>query len=134
MNSREYRFVVVRDANTRKKLADALPYCKYAADPTAVVIVVVANLTAEIAAGTWPQNCAGASLSLVLGATTQGVGATWTAVHPDEDRKKSVAAILGIPKGFEPFSAVVFGYPPVDDPLVIRPSRFEPSFVHTDHW
>jgi len=134
MNSHEWRFIVVRDAETRKKLADALPYCKYAADPTAVVIVVAAELAKEIAPGHWPQNCAAASLSMLVGATSLGVGSTWTSLHPYEDRKKNVAAILNIPDGIEPFSCIVFGYPPADKPLEIRPSRFDPKYVHTEHW
>jgi len=134
MNSREWRFIVVRNIVTRRKFAQVLPYCKYCGDPTATVIVVAAELAKEKAPGHWPQNCAAAALSMLLGATSLGVGSTWTSLHPYEDRKKNVASILSIPEGIEPFACIVFGYPPPDQPLVIRPSRFEPNYVHFEEW
>jgi len=134
MNSREWRFITVRDPTTRAMLAEALPYCKFATDPSAVVIVVAAELAAEKDPGNWPANCAAASLSMLVGATSLGVGSTWTGLYPHEDRMQKVSTILGIPDGIEPFSCVVFGYPPPDQPLEIRPSRFEPKFVHSEHW
>ena len=85
MNSREWRYIVVRDQTTRQQIADSLPYCKYCGDPTAVLIIVVAELAAEKAPGHWPQNCAAASMSMLLGATTLGVGSTWTSLHPYDD-------------------------------------------------
>ena len=55
-------------------------------------------------------------------------------VHCFKQRKQKVATILGIPEGIEPFACVVFGYPPPDQPLEKRPSRYEPKYVHTEHW
>jgi len=133
-NAREYRFVVVTDQGTRQKLADSLPSCKFVASPTAVAIAVVADVSKEICKNMWPQNCAAASLSMLEGATTLGIGSTWCGVHPNDDRKKHVASILEIPDGIEPFSLVVFGYPPPDDPLRKRESRYNSTFVHIGQW
>ena len=51
-----------------------------------------------------------------------------------KQRAKNVGAVAGVPKGVEPFALVVFGYPPKDKPLVVRPSRFDPSLVHDEAW
>ena len=121
----------------------------------AVAIVVVSDLSKEICKGMWLQNAAAASQSMLLGATTLGIGSTWCALHPYDNVcisfhcisfflsftfvcflqfKAAAAEVLGIPEGIEPFSVVVFGYPPPDDPLRKRESRYNSTFVHVGHW
>jgi len=133
-NAREYRFIVVRDIQTRMRLAQNLTMCKFISKPTAVAVIVVADLSKEICKGMWIQNCAAASQSMLLGATTLGIGSTWCAIHPYDSFIAAAHEILGIPEGIEPFSAVVFGYPPPDQPLVRRESRYNSTFIHVGHW
>jgi len=133
-NAREYRYIVVRDQETRLKLAEGLSFCQFIAKPTAVAIIVVADLSKEICKNMWPQNCAATSLSMLEGATTLGIGSTWCAIYPYDNFKKHVASVLEIPDGIEPFSAVVFGYPPPDDPLRKRESRYNSTFIHVGKW
>lgn len=85
VNSREWHFVVVRDAATRAQLAGAVPYCRFAAEPTAVCVVVCAELAKEKAPGHWPQDCGAAVQTMLIAAAALGVGSTWTSLHPFED-------------------------------------------------
>ena len=85
VNSREWHFVVVRDATRRAKLAGAVPYCKFAAEPTAVCVVVCAELAKEKAPGHWPQDCGAAVQTMLVAAASLGIGSTWTSIHPFED-------------------------------------------------
>ena len=85
VNSREYRFIVVRDPETRKKFSECLPYCKFSAEPTAVCVVVCAELAKEHAPGHWPQDCGAAVHAMLIGAASLGIGATWTSLHPFEE-------------------------------------------------
>lgn len=161
VNSREWHFVVVRDAATRERLAGAVPYCRFAAEPTAVCVVVCAELAKEKAPGHWPQDCGAAVQTMLIAAAALGVGSTWTSLHPFEDvcaslfpspfsvfdsqlpspfistltqRAKNVGSVLGVPEGVEPFALVVFGYPPADKPLERRPSRFDAALLHNEKW
>lgn len=85
VNSREWHFVVVRDAAMRARLAGSVPYCKFAAEPTAVCVVVCAELAKEKAPGHWPQDCGAAVQTMLIAAAALGVGSTWTSLHPFED-------------------------------------------------
>ena len=85
VNSREWRFVVVRDQETRTKISQALPYCKFSAEPTATCICVCAEVAKEHAPGHWPQDCGAACHAMLIGAAAQGVGSTWTSLLPFEE-------------------------------------------------
>lgn len=130
-NQRTWQFVVIRNEEMRKKIAEIHGYAKMALEAP-VVIVVCGDLSLEQKCkGFWPQDCSAATENLLLRATELGLGSVWCGIYPDEERMKKFSELLGLPEHVKPFSLVCIGYPaetpePVD--------RFEPEKIHYEKW
>jgi nitroreductase len=135
-NSQCWRFVVVRQADTRSRLAEALASVSdrpnraiEAIRQAPVVIVACAELgrsgytTPELRKpvtdkGDWYMfDTALAMQNLTLAAHSLGLGT----VHVGAFDAKKVAEILGVPEGFCVVSLTPLGYPDEEPPL--RPRR-----------
>ena len=88
-NSKPWEFVVIRDAETRRKLAEAHPYCK-ANDVPMVIAVCGFPALSEF----WQQDCGAATQNILLTATDLGYGTCWCGVYPT-DRADKIKAIAG---------------------------------------
>ena len=129
-NQQCWRFVVVRDAQTRARLAEATPYgAPMGRAPLG--IVVLADTSAESFPGNWANDCAAAVENLLLAAHATGLGAVWLGVHPGDDREQAVAEIVGAPEGLRPFCMIAVGHPEAPGPEV---DRYHPEWVCVDHW
>ncbi len=127
-NQQPWRFVVVRDAEQRARLAEATHY----ASPfgrAALGIVVLGDTRGNKAPGYWVQDCAAAVENLLLAAQAIGLGAVWIGVHPTEANVGNVASIVGTPEGVVPFCMIAVGVPAAPGPVV---DRFKPEFVHAE--
>lgn len=82
----------------------------------------------------WLVDTAMATMLLLLGATAEGLGALFFALHGD------VAALLahfGVPDGWEPIGAVALGWPAPDQrpsPSAMRGRRKLSDIVHRGAW
>ena len=129
-NQQPWRFVVVRDAAIRGKLAEATPY----ASPVGrapVGIVVLGDTRDNKHPGFWVQDCAAAVENLLLATHAIGLGAVWIGVHPNEERASAVAAIVGAPDGVVPLCMIAVGVPAAAGPRV---DRYRPEFVFAEGW
>jgi nitroreductase len=129
-NQQCWRFVVVRDAETRARLAAATPYGA-PMGRGAVGIVVLADTTAETFPGNWANDCAAAVENLLLAAHATGLGAVWLGVHPGDERERAVAEIVESPQWLRPFCMVAVGYPEALGPEV---DRYRVEHVRVDRW
>jgi predicted RNA-binding protein len=75
---RPWDFVVVRDPERRRRLADTHEWSRMCADAP-VVIVVVGD---PAASDHWMQDCSAATENLLLTATSLDLGAVWVGVSP----------------------------------------------------
>lgn len=116
VNRQPWEFMVVDDPSTLKRLADALPYAKMAAEaPVAIVICGNKDRFLEGVDGVlWEQDLSAASENLLLAAHAIGLGGVWTCLYPHRDRMASVKAILDLPDSFVPFNLIPVGYPLAD--------------------
>lgn len=129
-NQQPWRFVVVRDAELKRALADCSPYASML--PSASVgIVVCGDRSVERHAGFWVQDCAAATENLLLAAHALGLGAVWLGFHPVAERERCAAALLKLPESVVPLAVVPVGWPAEPLPPV---DRFDPTFVHRDLW
>ncbi len=111
-NVQPWRFVVVRDARLRERLAEAaLGQSFVAAAP--VVIVVCADLAAHAASYGRRgvelyavQDTAAATQNLLLCATALGLGACWVGAFREEE----VARALRLARDIRPLALVPVGY------------------------
>jgi len=130
MNQQPWRFVVVRDAEMRAKLAEISPY----AGPVAranLAIAVLAHPTSEKAGDRWAMDCAAATENLLLAAHASGLGTCWIGVHPEPDREAAVADLLGVPSDMRVLCLVAVGVPEGAGADV---DRYNPEFVHAERW
>ena len=130
MNVQPWRFVVVRDQDTKKKLA--VGFNKMIAKAP-VVIVVCGKTTGKMGGENhnWTADCAAATENLLLAVEALGLGAVWTACYPYEDRMNPAIEALGLPKEITPYCIVPIGYPTGKD----KPKdKWKPENIHYDKW
>lgn len=129
-NQQCWRFVVIRDAETRARLAVATPYgAPMGRAPLG--IVVLADTAAETFPGNWANDCAAAVENLLLAAHATGLGACWLGVHPGDEREQAVAEIVGAPETLRPFCMIAVGHPDAPGPAV---DRYRAENVREDRW
>ena len=81
-------------------------------------------------AGYWVQDCAAASLNILLAAHALGLGGVWTAGYPNMDRANGLTKVVGLPDTVTPLSMVLIGYPK-DRPE--PENRYKADRVHHNH-
>ncbi len=125
-------FIVVRDADTRRRLARAAEQVELAQAP--VVIVACTNASRIAKYGQrgrdlfMIQDAAAATENLLLAAHERGLGAVWMGSFDEE----AVCEILAIPRHARPVTLVALGWP-AEAPAT--PERLPLSDVlHLEHW
>jgi nitroreductase len=127
-NQQPWRFVVVRDAERRARLAEATHYSS-PVGRAPLGIVVLGDIRDTKAPDFWVQDCSAAVENLLLAAHASGLGAVWIGVHPIEANERNVAAIIGTPEGVVPLCMIAVGVPAAPGPVV---DRFKPEYVHAE--
>lgn len=108
-NFQEWRFVVVRDKQTRQKLIPAANYQTFV-DQAPVVIVCCAetnNYVMRCGQEAYPIDVAIAIEHMVLKATEEGLGTCWVGSFYED----KVREILGIPQHIRVVELLTLGYP-----------------------
>lgn len=129
-NRQDRRFIVVRDSQTRKKLAKAA--CDQSFIGTApVVIAACATESSRVMACGQPAYTVDVTIAvdhMTLQAVEEGLGTCWIgAFHEDE-----VKQVLGIPDTVRVVSLLPLGYPQqVPDPT---PRKLREALVAFDRW
>lgn len=126
-NIKPWEFVVVRDGDLRRRLADTHPYSKMAAE--AAVVFVVCGREAD--SRHWVEDTSAATENLLLAATALGLGAVWVACYPSVEREEYVRDVLGLPKDWRVLCMVPVGYPAESkEPR----TQFDAGRVHYDRY
>lgn len=129
-NGQPWHFIVVKDKNIRKSLAERHPYM-HMAEFAPVVIVVCADPQIT-PAGSCYSDASAATMNILYAAKALGYGACWCGVFPNEDRMIAFKEILNIPEGIIPYSAVPLGKPGKPNPDT--PDRFIKERIHYEKW
>ncbi|MBN1402103.1 MAG: nitroreductase family protein [Anaerolineae bacterium] len=127
-----WHFVVVRDAELRRRLAALHPYAKML--PQAPVCIVPCGEPERGFPGKtefWIQDVSAATENLLLAAVGLGLGAVWCGVYPVMERVEATRQVLGLPETIVPLCFVPVGYPAEAKP---PRTQYDPSRVHTDGW
>ena len=112
-NFQDWRFIVVRDAQTRGRLCDCAKGQKFVAEAPVVIVAVGTNIEYRMTCGhhTFVIDVAIAGEHLALAATAEGLGTCWIgAFHEDQ-----VRATLDIPDDCRVVVMFSLGYPARDD-------------------
>lgn len=100
-NGQPWRFIVVRDKDTLRKLASLAPTGPYIAQ--APLAIVVATTQSPYAV----SDASRAVQSMILDAWSRGIGSNWVGFHGFD----AVKPVLGIPDDLDVLTIVPFGYP-----------------------
>ena len=127
-----WHFIVVRDAEMRKKIAEGLPNGKMLMDsPVGIVVCGDIEKAHDRRISYLLQDCSAAIENLLVAVSALGLGAVWLGVHPREERIAHIRAIFGLPETIVPVSAIAVGWPL--EKLVAR-TRYNAGAVHIEKW
>jgi len=126
-NIQSWEFVVVRDPDLKRQLAQTHTWSHMAAD-AAVVFVVCGN---ERASHHWIADASAATENLLLAVTALDMGAVWVGIYPGTDREAYVRRALAIPEAIRVLCLVPVGHPAESKS---PRTQYEESKVHYEGW
>jgi len=131
VNLQPWQFIVVDDRTTLDSLASGLPYAKMLTQAAAAIVVCGDSTIKATDMAFWQFDCSLASGNILLAVESMGLGAVWTAVHPDAGRIAVVKKILNLPENIVPLNVIPIGYPTGED----QPKdKYVPEKVHWNKW
>jgi nitroreductase len=132
VNVQPWDLVVVTSRETLDALCRTLPYAKML-DKAGAAFVVCGNPAKDaIAKLHWAEDCSAVTENILLAVHSLGLGAVWTAVHPDQARVAAVRKILGIPEAIVPLNVIPVGVISGNAPA--PKDKFNPKALHFDGW
>lgn len=113
-NVQDWRFIVVRDARTRKRLSDCAKGQKYVAEAPVVVVAVGTKIDDKMTCGhpTFLIDVSIAVDHITLAATSEGLATCWIGAFYEDQ----VRALLGIPDHCRVVALLPLGYPAASAP------------------
>lgn len=104
-NAQPWKFIVLKDAEVRRRLSELLPYGKFLADaPSGIAVIVDPNVSSRPV-----EDGAAATENILLAAHALGLGACWIGSYgiANEGKAKDV---LGVPSEQRLLSVIALGY------------------------
>ncbi len=126
-NLQPWEFVVVRDQNLRRRLAQTHPWSRMCARAP-VVFVVCGH---EDRSAHWVEDTSAATENLLLAAAGLGLGAVWVGVYPNQQSEAHVRQVLGIPQSLRVLCLVPVGHPAESKP---PRTQYDERKVHYDQY
>ncbi|MDD3647317.1 MAG: nitroreductase family protein [Candidatus Dojkabacteria bacterium] len=111
-NKKAWEFVVVKDKDMLKKLADSGPWASFVGiSKVAIVIIGDEELSSK-----WVEDCSLAAGQIYLEATNQGLGTCWAHIREGktvdgENAEEFVRRLLDIPQKKRVLCIMALGYP-----------------------
>ena len=132
LDERPWHFVVVRDRDTLRGLAEGMEHCAMLREaPLGLVFCGDPRLEKIPGLDFWVQDLSASVQNVHLAAHAMGLGSVWVALHPIEDRMRPVRQALNLPAEIVPFAVLCVGLP---GETLEGEDRFDPSRVHREQW
>lgn len=129
-NEQPWQFIVIDDKAVLEKTAKLSPYISMAAK-SPLSIMVMGDREVEKYPGNWMLDCSAAIQNLLLAAHSEGLGAVWCGLWPEEDRVAAARELVNAPQNVIPLAVIVLGHPDQD----LKPQdRFDASRVRKNTW
>ena len=134
VNARDWSFLVVKDPEMLKKMADANGKYARPLKKAAFAILVCGDLERayETAPDYWVIDGSIAAQNMILAAHELGIGSVWLGTWPQMDRVAAQTELFALPKEQIPHSIIAFGYP-AEHPQIKAPD-WEADRVHYEKW
>ena len=126
---RSWRFVVVDDREILNELSENHPYARMLKQ--APMCICVCGVDNPEVPGYYQQDCAAATMNILIAAKEMGLGTCWMGVSPRPERMETVRRILGIPEDIMPFNMIAVGHPAEERS---RPDRWDETMIHRNRW
>jgi nitroreductase len=126
-NARPWHFVVVRERERLRQLAQIHPYAQMLGEAALGIAVCGEPDVSEY----WVQDTSAATENILLAATALGLGAVWIGVHPKPEREQKVREVLRLPENITPLCLVAIGHPAEEKP---PRTQYDASRVHYEQW
>ena len=113
LNKQPWKFVVVKNREKLKEIADSIGPSRAAAG-AACVIAVCGDMTKTldgVGRDFWIHDCSAATKNILLAANALGLGAVWMGIFPDQNRVCTARALLDIPENQEVLCFIAIGHP-----------------------
>ena len=126
-NQQPWHFIVIDDPGLLDTLAGIHADISFTKDAPCAILVCGDPQAAKFEIF-WREDCAAATMNILLAAHSLGLGATWTGVSSSSPRRAdAMRETLGIPDDYIPFSLIPLGYP---DEQKSTADRFNPLKIH----
>ncbi|MDR1695560.1 MAG: nitroreductase family protein [Endomicrobium sp.] len=128
-NTRCFSFIVVKDKETHKKIAQIHRAAQMVLEaPAAVLIVGDADIVFE---NYLPQDCGAAAQNMLLAATAKGYGSVWCGIYGNEGRMSEFSKLFELPENIKPFALVVIGKSADNNP---PKNGWQPEKIKYEKW
>ncbi|MDR1054405.1 MAG: nitroreductase family protein [Prevotellaceae bacterium] len=131
VNLQPWHFVVIDNRADLDSLSTKLPYAKMLTKASAAIIVCGDSAIKAGDMAFWEFDCSLVSANILLAAEAMGLGAVWTAVHPDPSRIEFVKQHLQLPDNIIPLNVIPIGYPTGEDK---SKDKFKAERIHYNKW
>ena len=125
INVQPWEFIVVTDADTRKRLAETANNGKFIAQAPACIAVFSDDTKYFL------EDCSAATQNILVAAWAHGVGSCWVA-GDKKDYCDTVRELLGVPKPNRLVSLIALGYP--TQPPGEKSKRSLNEVIHWEKW
>jgi len=130
-NQQPWRFVVVRDAETRARLGAAGVYKTPAANAPVDIVVLGEPGSGPLDGHWWALDCALAVENLMIAAVPLGLGTVWLAGWPNAEWAGNYAEAIGAPDGVVPLAVIAVGVP---EKVPAPQDRYRPDHVFSERY
>ncbi|AKL98398.1 nitroreductase family protein [Endomicrobium proavitum] len=128
-NRRPFEFIVVKDKETHKKIAQIHEAAQMILGaPAAVIVVGDADKVYE---NYLPQDCAAVTQNALLAATAKGYGSVWCGIYGNDKRMDAFKKLFNLPKNIKPFSLIVIGKSADNNP---PKNGWQPEKIKYEKW
>ncbi|MCT4626649.1 nitroreductase family protein [Halodesulfovibrio sp.] len=129
-NQQPWQFVVIDDKEQLEKASKLSPYVGMIAKAP-LAIMVLGDPSVEKYPGNWMLDCSAAIQNILLAAHSEGLGAVWCGLWPEEDRVAAARDMVNAPEHTVPLAVIAVGHP---DQKLGTQDRYDTSRVHTNSW
>lgn len=135
MNLRPWEIIVVKDRETKEKLAKATPFCGFIKNaPVVLVIAAKPSFLSKF----WVEDCSILAENIYLEATNQGLGTCFCQILGGKtislkDSEEYVREIIKAPKKVRILCLMPLGYPAEKKPPHSM-KEFEENKIHYEKW
>ena len=133
LNRRPWHFVVIRDPEVRKRLADLLRIHPYLETASAVIAACATPKSST----TWMMDLSASIQNILVGATAMGLGTAWVGAPGTvlwSICEEMLHDVLAIPLDVRVASLIAIGHPDLSSTPRPRTDGYDATRVHYESW